>query len=193
MEVARRIQMANGIEITNDGRFVIVVSTLGKKLIVYDRDTAATAGVMNRLTLRESHRIPTPGLCDNLAWIYDKSGVQTSDLLSACHPKALTFVYYSKAPRTRTSPVRCSLEFYDLFLHNNNIYYFSNSATSCASAVSCVSRKASGERVRCIWMRMEPSSPAAQPRRWRQEMTRYGSVPCTLVVRCGVKQLDELS
>ena len=106
MEVARRIQMANGIEITNDGRFVIVVSTLGKKLIVYHRDTAATAGVVNRLTLRESHRIPTPGLCDNLAWIYDKSGVQTSDLLSACHPKALTFVYYSKAPRTRTSPVR---------------------------------------------------------------------------------------
>jgi len=90
-EVAAGLQMANGIEVSRDGRRVAVVSSTGTCIVIYEHDEEATA-------LREIQRLDTRASCDNLSW--DDRG----RLLAACHPKALTFVHYSKQPHERTAP-----------------------------------------------------------------------------------------
>lgn len=90
-EVAAGLQMANGIEVSRDGRRVAVASSTGTHIVIYEHDEGATA-------LREVQRIDTRSCCDNLSW--DSQG----RLVAACSPKALTFVRYSKRPHERTAP-----------------------------------------------------------------------------------------
>ena len=88
-EVASGLKMANGIQISDDGRFVFVVESLRPSITVF---TVENGGM---LTL--SHRIRTRESCDNLEW-------DGNDLLSGCHPRALTWVRYTKDVEKRQSP-----------------------------------------------------------------------------------------
>lgn len=72
-EVAKGIQMANGIEVTKDRKQVIVVSTTGKALLVYDRDPTDGSLSLNR-------QIKTMSSCDNIGWNGD-------NVLLGCHPR----------------------------------------------------------------------------------------------------------
>ena len=89
-KVADGIKMANGIEMR--GSHVIVVSSLEPAILVYSE----TDG--NRGPLALAHKIRTRGACDNLVWDGENS------LLAACHPRALTFVRHSKAPKKHVAP-----------------------------------------------------------------------------------------
>lgn len=84
---------------------LFVVASLEPSLIVYERTIAsrgpadadpAEGGDAPPLLIKR-HSVPTRSACDNLYWDGDS-------LLSGCHPRALTFVAYSKAPRTRRAP-----------------------------------------------------------------------------------------
>ena len=78
-EVAAKIQMANGIEVSKDRKQVLVVSSTGKALRVYDRDAKDGSLTLNREVLTQSS-------CDNIGWNGDK-------VLLACHPKSCKCVH----------------------------------------------------------------------------------------------------
>jgi arylesterase/paraoxonase len=80
-EVAGGIQLANGINVSRDGRTVYVASVIGQELRVYDRDAATGA-----LTLRGE--IPLGSGPDNIE--VDADGT----LWIGAHPKLLTVVRY---------------------------------------------------------------------------------------------------
>jgi len=79
---AKAIAMANGINISMDGTELFVASTLGKSILVYDRDLKS-----GDLTLRTEIDMNTG--VDNIE--RDDRG----HLWVGCHPKLLTFVRHS--------------------------------------------------------------------------------------------------
>jgi hypothetical protein len=89
-KVASGIRMANGIEARGD--YAFVVSSLDPSLHVYRM--YREGGYRLELV----RKIATQGACDNLVWGGGDS------LLSGCHPKALTFVRYSKNPKAHSAP-----------------------------------------------------------------------------------------
>jgi len=80
-EVAGGIQLANGINVSHDGRTVYVASAIGQHVRVYDRDTTSGA-----LALRGE--IPLGTAPDNIE--VDADGT----LWIGAHPKLLTLVRY---------------------------------------------------------------------------------------------------
>ena len=90
-EAAVGLKMANGVEISRDGSFLFVVESVRPAIAVFS--ISASDG-----TLELSHRIPTLESCDNLSW--DSAG----NLLSGCHPKALTWLWYCKDVEARHAP-----------------------------------------------------------------------------------------
>ncbi len=84
--VAGDLAYANGINQGKDGRTVYVAATVGKKVVVYDRDTVTGA-----LSLKGEIPLGTGG--DNIE--VDQEG----NLWIGAHPKLLTFVKYAKDPK----------------------------------------------------------------------------------------------
>src|SRR4030095_1585259 len=80
-EAAGGIQLANGINVSHDGRTVYVASVIGQSVRVYDRDPATGA-----LTLRGE--IPLGSGPDNIEVVAD------GPLWIGAHPKLLTVVRY---------------------------------------------------------------------------------------------------
>jgi sugar lactone lactonase YvrE len=74
-EVASGLRMANGIEISEDGKTVAVVASLDRQIIIY---AANPLDFMDPLL--EKKRIETMASCDNLIW------ADANHLLSGCHP-----------------------------------------------------------------------------------------------------------
>ena len=91
-KVASGISMANGIAVR--GNYVVVVSSTEPSLRVYKE----AFGAFGARILELAYTIQTGAACDNLNWDGDNV------LLAACHPKALTFVRHSKAPRENHAP-----------------------------------------------------------------------------------------
>jgi hypothetical protein len=107
-KVATGIAMANGI--FTRGELVVVVATLEPALLVYRKapPTKQPDGGVNgdgSGALELLYRVRTRGACDNLMEA-DGDG-----LLTACHPRALTFVRHSKAPTQVTAP--CEVRRFD--------------------------------------------------------------------------------
>jgi len=91
---ATGLRMPNGIEVSADLQTVVVVTSLSKDLVVYDRDPSTGSLVLNR-------RVCLNMACDNLTWDNTKREGEVLErrpnLLCAGHPKALHFgLYYSK-------------------------------------------------------------------------------------------------
>lgn len=84
------VAMANGINVSQDGRELYVASTLGKCLIVYHRDPE-TGDLSNRRDINLNTGV------DNIE--LDESG----NLWIGCHPKLLTFVRHA-GDTSRLSP-----------------------------------------------------------------------------------------
>jgi arylesterase/paraoxonase len=105
--VAKGIAFSNGIVLTPTGKEVIVASTVGKHLRVYDRDSKT-----NLLSLRE--KIPVPFMPDNLSFddslevtdksAFDKEGKFLRGLVSAGHPVPIKLLAVSRNPTKRTAP-----------------------------------------------------------------------------------------
>ncbi len=79
---AKRIGYANGINLSRDKRELYVAATIGKSILVYERDT--TTG---QLALKNEISLDTG--VDNIE--VDENG----NLWVACHPKLLTFVKHA--------------------------------------------------------------------------------------------------
>jgi len=124
---ASGLKMANGIAVRNG--VVFVVESMGPHLIAYRRarDTLD-------LRLEFAYRIHTRSLCDNLA--FDGDG-----LLSGCHPRALTFAAYSKAPRELLAPCEV-LRFHDVL---NASRMESGATLSLSESATVLYRDAVGE------------------------------------------------
>ena len=86
---ATGLKMSNGVEISPDGSTVVVVTTLGKEVVLYDLSDG---------NLVENRRINTNAACDNLMWS------SPTTILSGCHPQALRFAMYSTNPSENFSP-----------------------------------------------------------------------------------------
>jgi arylesterase / paraoxonase len=84
-KVAENLVYANGINASPDGKTVYVAETVGRRITVYDRNTASGA-------LNLKSRIDLATAPDNIE--LDETG----NLWIGAHPKLLTFVKYSKDP-----------------------------------------------------------------------------------------------
>ena len=73
-EAARDLKMANGVQVSMNGKFLFVVESV--------RPAIAVFRILDDGTLQLSHKIPTRESCDNLS--IDADG----NLFSGCHPKA---------------------------------------------------------------------------------------------------------
>jgi arylesterase / paraoxonase len=89
-KVAGDLAYANGINKSTDGKIIYVAATVGKTVVVYDRDEAT-----GNLSFRSE--IPLGTGPDNIETAGDGS------LWIGAHPKLLTFVKYAKDPN-RLSP-----------------------------------------------------------------------------------------
>lgn len=86
---AAGFRMANGVLVTPDGTRVWVAESIGRQVVEFSRDPAT--GALSRL-----REIGTDSFNDNLSW----NGADGS-LLVTSHPRALSFVIYSKRPHAR--------------------------------------------------------------------------------------------
>ena len=123
--------MANGIEISKDGKLVAVVASLDRQIILYETNSLDLFAQLN-----EKKRIETRSSCDNLIW------ADATHLLSGCHPKPFDFISHSKNPQKNKAPcevVRVSTNTDEestvetLFLDNIGDFFSACSVASIAS------------------------------------------------------------
>ena len=103
-KVAEGLKYANGINLSADGKTVYVAATVGRKIIVYDRNPKT-----GDLTFRFDMNLNTG--VDNIE--VDQDG----QLWVGAHPKLLTFVKYAKDPK-----VLSPSQVLKITLHGKNKY-----------------------------------------------------------------------
>eukprot|EP01147_Barroeca_monosierra_P011279 gene11279-3319_t len=89
--VLDKLRMPNGISYLPASDRVVVVQSLNKSIEIYEREETTH-------NLRLQRSFPTKSACDNIRPLGDER------LLTACHPKQLTFSLHSAFPNNFNSP-----------------------------------------------------------------------------------------
>ena len=97
--VADNIKMANGINISPDGKLLYVTATLDRSLLVYSilEDPAKSQNVSTHLSPLE--KVQTDTLLDNI-----DVDLSTEDLYIGAHPQSLVFMRHASNPLQYIAP-----------------------------------------------------------------------------------------